>query len=239
MASWVAPYITRGLLLLLKLPAALILLLLEVTQTSLRWLRTTLGAAGTAVGRALSRAVTPVRTLLVVGAAAAVALGVSQFFDYHGVAVGAPEYAGEVGTVAPAPLTGTHPAGDAHLYVLLPVAIAALALIVAVYRGRSDLARWVAICGLVGVAVSLAIDLPQGLDAGRDGLAFSGADAVLLQGFWAQLFASATLVLCGGLLIAQLRRPEAGRAPERSDRKAPDRMRPEVGGVTPRWQGGS
>lgn len=236
--SWIAPYITRGLLLLVKLPAALIALLLEVTQTSLRWLRATLGTAGAAVGRGLSRAVTPTRTAAVVGGAAAIALAVSQFFDYHGVAVGAPQYAGEVGSVAPAPLTGTKWAGHAHLYVLLPVAIAALALIVATYRGRPDLARWVAVCGLVGVAVSLAIDLPQGLDAGRDGLSFSGADAVLLQGFWAQLSASAALVLCGGLLMLQLRRPAAERA-VRGGQMPPERLRPEVGGVTPRWQAGS
>jgi hypothetical protein len=237
--SWVAPYITRGLLLLVKLPAALIALLLEVTQTSLRWLSSTLGAAGTAVGRGLSRTVTPVRTSAVVGAAAAIALAVSQFFDYHGVAVGAPQYAGEVGSVAPAPLTDTQWAGHAHLYVLLPVAIAALALIVAAIRGRPELARWVAICGLVGVAVSLAIDLPQGLDAGRAGLAFSGADAQLLQGFWAQLSASAALVLCGGLLMLQLRSPATARAVGPGGQTPRERMRPEVGGVTPHWQAGS
>jgi hypothetical protein len=94
----------------------------------------------------------------------------------------------------------------------------------------------VAICGLLGLAVSLAIDLPQGLDAGRPGLAFSGADAVLLQGFWAQVSSSAVLVLCGGLLAVYSR----GVAPARRARSGRGvRVGREDGGVTPGLQAGS
>jgi hypothetical protein len=57
----------------------------------------------------------------------------------------------------------------------------------------------------------MAIDLPQGLDAGRPGLAFSGSDAVLLQGFWAEVACSATLMLCGGLLAVYSRGVSAER----------------------------
>jgi len=48
------------------------------------------------------------------------------------------------------------------------------------YRGRPRAAAGVAICGLLGIAVAIAIDLPQGLQVGRPGLAFTGTDAVLL-----------------------------------------------------------
>jgi hypothetical protein len=89
--------------------------------------------------------------------------------------------------------------------VLIPVAVAAVVLIIGAYRGEKRLAGAVAICGLLGLAVALAIDLPQGLDAGRPGLAYSGSDAVLLQGFWAEVACSATLMLCGGLLAVYSR----------------------------------
>jgi len=56
------------------------------------------------------------------------------------------------------------------------------------------------VCGVVGVAVAVAVDLPQGLDTGRAGLAFYGAQARLLGGFWVEIAASATLILCGCLL---------------------------------------
>jgi hypothetical protein len=221
--SRVAPRISASLLLLVSVPAALIALLLELATTSLSWLRARLSAIGGAVGGMLQRQVTRERTIAFVGAAAAVGLGISQFFDYHGVAVDAPEYAGEVGVVAPAPLTDTQPAGDAHLYVLLGVAAAALVLIALVQRGRRDLARWVLACGIAGILVSLAIDLPQGLDAGRAGLAFSGSEARLLEGFWAQLACSAVIVFCGLMMGTPVPERAAGR--ERRRRLWPTRGR--------------
>jgi hypothetical protein len=72
--------------------------------------------------------------------------------------------------------------------------------------------------GLAGVALSLLVDLPQGLDAGRAGLAYEGTRAELLEGFWAQLSAAATLALCGPLLVWYAR-AEAGEAAPASRRR--------------------
>ena len=120
-------------------------------------------------------------------------------------------------------MTGTESAGSAHLWLLLPVAACALVLVIATYLGRRRLAGGVALCGLLGIAVALAIDLPQGLDAGRPGLAFSGSDAVLLGGFWVELTSSATLMLCAGLLALYSREP--GRRPRRAGRARPTSTR--------------
>ena len=234
--GWVAPYISRALLLAIKLLAALIALIAELGTVAARSL-TARGAALAAATRALlRRRVTPLATVAFVGCAAAVGLGVSQFFDYHGVAVDAPNYAGEVGVVAPAPVTGTASAGSAHLWILLPVAVAAFALVVASYLGRTRLAGAVAVCGLLGVAVALAIDLPQGLDAGRAGLAFSGSDAELLQGFWAELACSATLMLCGGLLTLYSRDVTASRRGRSGALRRRRARRTDVDGVSPGLQ---
>ncbi len=198
--AWIAPYITSALLFVVKLFAALIALLSELGQVAASWVANRARALAAATARWLRRHVTPLPTVAFVGIAAAIGLGISQFFDYHGVAVDAPNYAGEVGSVAPAPITGGETAGSAHLWVLIPIAAAAVVLVIATYRGQTRFAGAVALCGLLGLAVALAIDLPQGLDAGRPGLAFSGSEAVLLQGFWAEVACSAVLMLCGGLL---------------------------------------
>jgi hypothetical protein len=241
--SRVAPYISGVLLFAVKLLAAGVALVLEVTRVATSWAIHRLRAIAGATGRGLTRTVTPLRTVAFVGAAAAVALGASQFSDYHGVAVDADAYAGEVGSVAPAPVTGTDPAGSAHLWVLLPVAICALVLVIATYRGRPRLAGAVAICGLLGVAVSLAVDLPQGLDAGRAGLAFSGSDAVLLGGFWAQLSASAALILCGGLFALYSRgvtgTARGGNGKARKTAAGRRRSHGKVGRAAPGMQAGS
>ncbi len=210
-AGWIAPYITGGLMWVIKLFAALIALLAELGAVAGEWLAGRTRAIAAATARALERHVTPLSTVAFVGLAAAVGLGVSQFFDYHGVAVDAPNYAGEVGSKAPAPLVGTDTAGSAHLWVLIPVAVAAVVLIIGAYRGDTRLAGAVALCGLLGLAVAMAIDLPQGLDAGRPGLAFSGSQAELLQGFWAEIACSGVLILSGGLLAHYSRGVTAAR----------------------------
>jgi hypothetical protein len=203
--SWIAPYITRTLLFLIQLVAGVVLLIMELVRSAFRWLapRVTEAAIGTAL--ALERYVTPVRTAAFVGAAAAVALGASQFANYHGVAVDAPDYAGEIGAIAGVPIVDSKTAGSAHLWLLLPVAVVALVLIVAASRGRPRLAGGVAICGVIGLAVALAIDLPQGLHAGRPGLAFTGTQAVLLGGFWVEIASSAVLIFSAGLLAVYSR----------------------------------
>ncbi|MGH2982882.1 MAG: hypothetical protein ACRDK5_01290, partial [Solirubrobacterales bacterium] len=211
----IAPYFSRTLMLMVSLPAALIALLLRFAQVVLGWIRARTVPAACATGRFLSIHVRPASTVAFVAAAAAVALGVSQFFDYSGVEVSASLYAGEVGTTAPVPLTGLERAGDAHLWVLVAVAVAALVLVVQTYRGHWRLGRLVGALGLFAVLVSLAIDLPQGLDAGRAGIAFSDTRAELIEGFWAQLSAAVALVFCGPLLGAYVRRASA-----------PDSLRP-------------
>ena len=111
-------------------------------------------------------------------------------------------------------------------------------LIVAAYRGRPRLAAGVAVCGLIGLAVALAVDLPQGLEVGRPGLAFTGTQAQLLQGFWAEVASSAVLILCGGLLahysrgVTRERRRRRGRSGG-DTRHSPHR---EAGGIYPGLQ---
>jgi hypothetical protein len=236
--SWIARPVARSLLFVLQLIGALIAVVLEVGQILIRWLSGAVLSAALILTEATRRHVNPRSTVAFVGVAAAVGLGVSQFFDYHGVAVDAPAYAGEIGGIAAAPIVDRQTAGSAHLWILLPVAVLAAILMVAAYRGRTRLAGGVAICGLVGLAVALAVDLPQGLDVGRPGLAFTGTQAELLQGFWAEVACSAVLILCGGLLahysrgMSRERRRRQG-TPGGAARRSPHR---EVGGIYPGLQ---
>lgn len=236
--SWIGWPVARALLFVVQLVAALIAVVLEVGQIAVRWIGAVLMSAALIVVEATRRHVTPRSTVAFVGVAAAVGLGVSQFFDYHGVAVDAPDYAGEIGKVAPVPMTDLKTAGSAHLWLLLPVAALAAILMVAAYRGRTRLAGGVAICGLVGLAIALAVDLPQGLEVGRPGLAFTGTEARLLEGFWAEVACSAVLILCGGLLahysrgVTGERRRRRGRSGG-TTRRAPHQ---EVGGIYPGLQ---
>jgi hypothetical protein len=235
--SWVGRPITRTLLFVIQLIAAVIALVLEIGQTVVRWVAGALFGAALIVVDATRRHVTPRSTVAFVGVAAAVGLGVSQFFDYHGVAVDAPDYAGEIGAIAPVPITGRETAGSAHLWILLPVAALAALLMVVAYRGRTRLAGLVAVCGVIGLAVAIGIDLPQGLDVGRPGLAFTGTQAELLQGFWAEVACSAVLILCGGLLAHYSRdmtgeRRRRGRSGGAARRSPPQ----EAGGIYPGLQ---
>ena len=237
--SLIGPYITRTLLFVVQLVAASIALILEIGQVVVRWVAGGLFGAALVLVEAVRRYVTPLSTSAFVGVAAAVGLGVSQFFDYHGVQVDTPGYAGKLGAEVPVPITGTETAGSAHLWLLLPVAAAAVILIVAVYRQRPRLAGAVSVCGVLGIAIAVGIDLPQGLDAGRPGLAFTGTEAVLLQGFWAEVACSGVLILCGGLLALysrgvtseERRRDASGGTKRRSPHQ-------EVGGISPGLQAG-
>jgi hypothetical protein len=230
--------VTRALLLMVQLIAALIAVVLEIGQLVIRWVGAVLLSAALIVLEATRRHVNPRSTVAFVGVCAAVGLGVSQFFDYHGVAVDAPDYAGEIGAIAPVPITDRQTAGSAHLWILLPLAALAAILTVAAYRGRPRLAGGVAVCGVVGLAVAIAIDLPQGLEVGRAGLAFNGTEARLLQGFWAEVACSAVLILCGGLLahysrsVTRERRRRRGRSGG-ATRRSPHQ---EVGGIYPDLQ---
>jgi hypothetical protein len=181
--------------------------------TGLAWLgRRTLAIA--------ERYATPERVLVLVTGGAAACLVVSQFVAYRGVEVGQPQYSA-VSSIAPAPQTDRIDAGAAHAYVLIPLAAVAVAIaVVALLSGRWRLGRLVSLVGLIGIAISLAIDLPKGLDAGTAGAAFAGAKATMTEGFYAQLAASAALVLCGWVLSINLRQaaaPARRRGPRRSE----------------------
>jgi hypothetical protein len=178
------------------------------------------------------RHATPERMLVLVIGAAGGLLIYSQFVAYRGVEVGQPQYS-QVDTVAPPPQTDRIDAGEAHAYVLVPLAAIAVVLaVIALISGRWRLGRLVSLAGLIGIAVSLAIDLPKGLDAGTAGTAFAGAKATLTEGFYAQLAASAVLVLCGWLLAANLRLRAGAPAKRRRLRRSKPRPRraPSVAG---------
>jgi hypothetical protein len=164
--------------------------------------------------------VTPARAALIVAAGAAVALAASQFVDYRGVSVGSPAYEG-VEAVAPAPEVdrGREQTGSAHAWVMLPIAAAALLVIVLAVRGRWRLARLLIPLGVIVIAIGIVVDVPQGLDEGNAATAYEGAEAVLLEGFWAQLAAGAVLIVSGPLLAARLRPERASAAKGRAWRR--------------------
>jgi len=236
--SAIAPFVTGSLLFAVRLVAAIPLLLLAAAQSAIGWSATRGVDAALASGEVLRRVVTPLRTAAFLGVAAAVALGASQFADYRGVAIDASAYAGELGATAPVPIIDKEAAGSAHLWILLPLAAVALCLVLAAYR-RPRLAAAVSICGVLGLAVAIAIDLPQGLDSGRAGIAFSGSEARLLEGFWAEVSASAALILSGALLALYARGVTDERRANRRGTRRPARAssQSDVGGVSPRLQG--
>ena len=53
--------------------------------------------------------------------------------------------------------------------------------------------------------VALFVDRPAGLDAGDAALAFNGADATLLGGFYAQIAAGVLLIGSSSMLARELR----------------------------------
>lgn len=199
----VAPYISKGLWGALSLLASMIAGLLDLSLATGRRLRAAWAKA--------SPQITPPRVLALVAAVAAVALIVSQFMDYRGIAIGKPGYKGSVGTVAPVPLRDVETAGSAHLFLLVPVGVAALALIGATLRRDWRLGRVLAGLGALGVVVSLLVDLPKGLDEGTASIAYYGAEAELAAGFWIQILSCGVLVLCG-LLLSRQPRPERSAA---------------------------
>jgi hypothetical protein len=162
-----------------------------------RWLRRASSLAIKGATRA-SAVLTPQRAVCGVVVASALCLVVSQFVDFRSVEIGQPGYAGLAAAAAPtvAPKTPV----DVHSYVLIPIALlAAIAAAMALRPERRGLGRVVIALGLLSIAVILLVDLPAGLDEGSETARFSGATAVLENGFYAQLAAAAGLVL-GGLL---------------------------------------
>jgi hypothetical protein len=179
----------------------------------------TLGRRGCAatvrIATRASAAITPQRAIGVVIAATGACLIASQFLDYRAVEIGQPGYAG-LGNVARPPTVDSRTAGDAHAYLLVPLGAIAIALGgLAAGRDRRRLGLSAAALGLVAIATILLVDLPNGLDAGAQTSRFAGAEAVLEDGFYAELAAAGGLVLAGLLYYARpcrIRINSSGRA---------------------------
>ncbi len=145
-----------------------------------------------------SALLTPARAICLLIIASAVCLVVSQFVTYSSVEIGQPAYAGL--TSAAPPTVAAESAGQAHSYVLAPLAlIAALVAAMMLRTERRGLSRIVVGLGLLCIALILIIDLPAGTDVGAQSSRFAGANAVLESGFYAELAAAAGLLI-GGLL---------------------------------------
>ena len=146
----------------------------------------------------ISAVVTPRRAIAGVVLASAICLVVSQFVSYRSVEIGQAGYSG-LPAAAP-PTVASKSAGEAHSYLLVPVALLAAAVAAATVRSdRRGLGRIVIGLGLLSLLVIGLVDLPSGLDAGAEASRFSGATAVLENGFYAEVAAAAGLVV-GGLL---------------------------------------
>ncbi len=182
----------------LRPPGALLFHLLAVLERRLLRARDLALRAATRAGAVLA----PERAICLTILAAAACLIASQFIDYRAVAIGGQGYAGLPG--ASAPTVAAETAGQAHAYLLVPLAAiaAVLALIVLRNGRRRGLGRVVFALGLLGLAVVLLVDLPAGLDAGAQASRFSGAGAVLLDGFYAEVASAAGLMIGGLLLVA-------------------------------------
>jgi hypothetical protein len=174
------------------------------------------GAAAAVRGATrVSAVVTPQRAIGTVIVATGVCLIASQFLDYRAVEIGQPGYAG-LSDVARPPTVDARTAGDAHAYLLVPLGLASILLgVLAASRARRRLGLTVAGLGLVAMAAILLVDLPSGLDAGAQTSRFAGAEAVLEDGFYAELAAATGLVLAGLLYYARpcrIRTNSSGRA---------------------------
>jgi hypothetical protein len=169
--------------------------------------------------RIAEREVTPLRAALAVAAVAAIALLGSQFADYRAIAIGTEDYVG-VDEVAPAPEVdeSRDSAGSAHAWLGIPLAVGALVAVGACAAGNRRAAWWLVPIGLVTIAISLIVDVPKGLDEGDAAVAYQGAEASLLGGFWVQIFCGALLVALGPL-ISRLPAPGEGAGEARPRRR--------------------
>lgn len=227
-------WLERGRKILL-IPAAVWMRLAEIAGVRVlalwrRALRPALVATWRALRRLLAlaeRHVTPVRAVAVVALGAALALAASQWVDYRSITLGNEAYSGEVGVVAAAPEVDHQRAGDAHSWVMLPLAAAAIVVVLLSLAGGRKRAHLLIAIGVAVIAISVIVDAPKGLDEGSAAVAYENAQANLLEGFWVQVAAGGVLVACGFLLPMQVRaatasspRPTRGGASKRRARKA-------------------
>jgi hypothetical protein len=169
-------------------------------RRGLRPLLLALAALVRAAYRLALRHVTPARAVVAVCVVAIAALVASQWLDYRGISVGTGDYTGDVEAVAQAPEVDRATAGDAHAWIMLPIALGAFVVLVVAATGQARTARWLIALGLAAIVIAVAIDAPKGLDEGPAAIAYEGAQARLLEGFWVQIAAGAVLVVCGLLL---------------------------------------
>ena len=163
---------------------------------------------------------TPRRAVAAVGIAAAAALIASQWLDYRSISVGTPAYQGEIDLIAPAPDVARDRAGEAHAWVMIPIAALGAAGVLMALRGNLRAAWLTVAAGIVAIAIAAGIDAPKGLDEGAAAITYDGAAAQLLEGFWAQI-ASAAALAGAGLLCFVHMRPERARARRRARPQAP------------------
>ena len=162
------------------------------------------GRTATVGLRVAQRRIEPAHGTLAVAVAALAVLVVSQFFDYRGISVGTSEYSGGVELVAPAPEVSRERTGDAHAWLVIPIAAAGLVAVLLAVLGRPGVARLLVPAGVAVLAIAVFVDMPKGLDEGAAAVAYEGARAGLLEGFWAQCSAAGTLIVCGILLPIHL-----------------------------------
>ena len=196
-----------GLAALVPLGAAIADFLRQV-GLALGWLARAIGrllaTAGAGISRLVTRVdrvVTPARAIIAVSAVSAILLGWSQFIDYRAVEIGQPGYAGVLDVVSVPTTDGRTPI-DEHSFLLVAAALAALGATFFGAIGRRRAGLVVAAAGLLSVAVALLIALPAGTDASNVAAAYSGAEPVLLAGFWLELAAGLGLACCGALIAA-------------------------------------
>lgn len=158
-----------------------------------------------------ARHLTPARAVAAVALVAAGALIASQWLDYHSVSVGTDAYSGDVGVVAPAPEVETEIAGNAHAWVMVPLGLAAIAVLGFALTKRRRAAALLAPIGVLVIAIALIIDLPKGLDEGAAAIAYDGAEASLLEGFWLEIATGAVLI-ASGLMLRRYLRPRPAQA---------------------------
>jgi hypothetical protein len=210
-------------------------LVLTAWRRALRPLAAALARLAVATYRALARHLTPARAVALVCLVALAALFASQWLDYRTVAIGTDAYSGVVETVTGAPEVDRARAGDAHAWVMLPLALTGLVALVLAFAGRPRAARLLVAVGAAVLAISLLVDLPNGLDVGAAGVAYEGAAATLIEGFWLQIAAAAVLIAAGAMLPRYLRPAAVGAAREpraRRRRRRPSRPRlPPKGGT--------
>lgn len=182
----------------------------------------------------LDRVFTPQRASILVAAVAAVLLGVAQHKGLGLIEIGQSGYRG-IEDLARAPaIDRTTPAG-VHTGIFIPIAAIAFAAVATIALGSigafaKRLARFrrlaamtLVTIGLLTLVVTLLVDLPEATDTTEAALAYTGAKARLLTGFWLELTAGAALAVTG---LALLFEPSPGRAASRQrDRDRRERSR--------------